>query len=242
MAEQKTAAKPFRAERPRRSRWGRRLLFVIILGLVAGFILTRYDMHPSAEGNQPESVFQATLVQSYPTISRATNQIASQAAGGSSMTASQLLTAAANDGFRRLDDASLGKLLWLSSELANRANTQSCAMLWSGGAGEAFVPAIEQLPVDQQRKWGRIYDRAALASINGLPVRRAPNPQDFQAALSRTMMYMPANDLNAIKAMINDPVHQSDAQKCAAVRAIYAGMMRADYADAITVERGLLHQ
>jgi hypothetical protein len=238
------ASKPAKTQPRKRSRWGRRLLFVIILGLVGGFALTRYEMpqvaQQMAQNVPPQSVFQASLVQAYPTIAQATRQIASKTPGGGST--NQLVSAAATDGFRRLDDAWLAKLVWLSAELANRADTQTCAMLWSGGEGAAIVPAIEQLPVDQQRKWARIFDRAALASVNNLPLRPAPSAAEFQAALSRTMLTATPDGLSAIKTMIDDPQHQSDAAKCAAVRAIYAGMMRANYADAITVERGLINQ
>ena len=182
------------------------------------------------------------MEQAYPTIVGAAKVTASQIPGGDSMPPGQLVSVAASSGFRRLDDASLAKLAWLSAELANRADTATCAMLWNGGAGQAIVPAIEELPVDQQRKWARIFDRAALATVSGLPVRPAPSPAEFQSALSRAMLRSSSSELGAIKAVIDDPDHQSETQKCEAVRGIYAAMMRADYADAITIQRALLNQ
>jgi hypothetical protein len=230
--------------RPRRSRWGRRLLFVIIVGGVAGFALTRYEMRPVPVPivTPRLSVFQATMEQAYPTIVRAAKLTASQIPGGESMPAGQLMSAAASGGFRRLDDPSLAQLVLLSAELAQRADPETCAMLWSGGAGAAFVPAIEKLPADQQHKWARIFDHAALASIEGLPLRPPPTATEFQEALNRTMLRSPPSDLNAIKAVVEDGEHQDAAQKCDAARAMYAALLRTDYDDAVTIERGLLNR
>jgi hypothetical protein len=241
MAEQKEAAKQIRTEKPRPSRWGRRLLFVVILGLVGGFALTRYEMRQATVPIPPLSVFQATMEQAYPTIVSAAKLTASQIPGGELMPAGQLMSAAASSGFRRLDDASLVEMVLLSAELAQRADTETCAMLWSGGPGEAIVPAIEQLPANQQHKWARIFDHAALATIEGLPLRPAPTAAEFQAALNRTMLRSSQSDLNAIKAMVEDPNHQGASQKCDAARGMYAALLRTDYADAVTIERGLLN-
>jgi hypothetical protein len=221
-----------------RSRWGRRLLFVIVLFAVAGFVMTRYAMQRQGP---PRSVFQATLEQSYPNIAKAMDTVAMRTPNGAAMTASQLMSAAAISGFRSLDDQSLMNFTVLRSELALQSDVATCAGLWSGNP-QNLVPAIEALPDDQQRQWAELFDRAAVATINRAPSPPAPSPAAFQQAMNRAVGGMSSSDAQLLNSVLEDPQHQAPADQCAAARALYAAIEHANHDDAVTITRGMLYQ
>jgi hypothetical protein len=222
----------------RRSRWGRRLLIVVALFAIASFALTRYAVQH--EGPAPW-VFQATLEQSYPNIAKAMDSVAMRSPDGASMIASQLLSAAAISGFRSLDDQSLMNFTTLRSEPTQQSDVATCAGLWSGNPLN-LVPAIEALPDDQQRQWAELFDRAAVATINRAPSPPAPSPAAFQQAMNRAVGGMSASDAQLLNAVLEDPRHQTSADQCAAVRALYGAMTRANRDDAVTITQGMLYQ
>jgi hypothetical protein len=220
----------------KRSRWGRRLLIVIVLFALAGFALTRYAMQ-----RQGPSVFQVTLEQSYPNIAKAMDTVAMRTPGGASMTASQLMGAAAISGFRSFDDQSLMNFTMLRSELAQQSDAATCASLWSGNP-QNLVPAIEALPDDQQRQWAELFDRAAVATMNRAPSPPPPSPVVFQQAMNRVVGGVSASDAQLLKSVLEDPQHQTQTDQCSAARALYAAIEHANHDDAITITRGMLYQ
>jgi len=142
---------------------------------------------------------------------------------------------------RRLDDQSLLKLTSLRADLAQRSDVATCAALWSGDSVN-LVPAIETLPDDQQRQWAQLFDQAAMATANGVPVQSAPTPAQFQAALNRIMAGLPPSDIEAVSAAVHNPAHPSPEQECEAVRAFYGRLVHANPGDAVVITRGLLYQ
>ncbi len=220
----------------KRSRWGRRLLIVIVLFALAGFALMRYAMQ-----RQGPSVFQATLEESYPNVAKAMDSVARRSPDGASMTASQLMSAAAVSGFRGLDDQSLMNFTTLRSELAAQSDVTTCAGLWSGNP-QNLVPAIEALPDDQQRQWAELFDRAAVAAMNGAPGLPAPSPAAFQQSMNRIVGQMSSSDAQLLKQVLEDPQHQTPANQCAAARAFYGAITRGNQTDVVTITRGMLNQ
>jgi hypothetical protein len=220
----------------KRSRWGRRLLIVIVLFAIAGFALTRYAMR---QQGPPPSVFQMTLEQNYPMIAKAMSVVASQTPGGASMPKNQLLGLVAKSGFERLDGESLLLLVRLRSQLADSSNTVGCAALWSGD-NRNLVPAIEALPDHQQQLWARMFGQTAAAVANGMPVTPAPTPEQFQSALGRIIASLQPAEVEQIKGVVEDPSHQTAADECNAARTLYQAMLKANRIDVAVVARGLL--
>src|SRR5208337_3996615 len=188
------------------------------------------------------SPFQRAMERDYKKLFEATIIVGAQAPNGSAMPTDQLLALASRDGLQRLDDAEILELIRLRSELVRRADTTSCAGIWSGAAVGKLIPAIEKLPADQQRQWAALFNRAAQATIDKVPVRPAPTQDQFQSALNRMVGRLPPPDLEAIDAAINDPAHQTPEQECSAVRGFYSAMARCKRADAVTVARAHLYE
>jgi hypothetical protein len=151
----------------RRRRW-RRVGLVIALGALAGFALVWYAVQG---GRQP--VFDATLEGAYPDISRAMQAVAATTPDGASMSSGDLFRIVTRSGFRRLDDQSVLEFVQLRANLAQTDDAATCAELWSGNTRN-LVPAIEAQPNDQQRQWAELFDHAALATINNLPIMPSP--------------------------------------------------------------------
>jgi len=200
-----------------------------------------YASEPSGAPSKP-SVFQKTLESNYQNIFEATIIAGAQAPDGGSMPLDRLLALASRDGLQRLDDGSIFNLIYLRSELAERTDVVTCAGIWSGQIAGTLVPAIESLPADQQREWAQLLNQLALATINKVPVRPAPTPDQYQKALNRMRAAMPVRDRDAVDSAVTDSAHSTPAQECEAMRAFYNGLLRTRHADAVTVARGLLYQ
>jgi len=188
------------------------------------------------------SPFQRAMERDYKNLFEATIIFGAQAPNGSAMPTDQLLALASRDGLQRFDDAEILELIRLRSELVRRADTTTCAGIWSGAAVGKLVPAIEKLPADQQRQWAALFNRAAQATIDKVPVRPAPTRDQFQSALNRMVGRLPPLDLEAIDAAINDPARLTPEQECSAVRVFYGAITRANRADAVTVARAHLYE
>jgi hypothetical protein len=221
----------------RRPRWGRRLLLVIVIFVVAGFALTEYAVR-----NPPaSSTFQTTLEQGYANISKAAVITAGQVPGGQSMPADEVFRATAHGGLQRLDDASISTLIRLRADLAVRADPKTCAALWSGD-NLNLIPAIESLPDDQQQAWAQLFDQAAAATVNNMPIRPAPSPEQYQEAFNRTMAGLEPSEFEEIESVVTSPEHQSRRDQCIAARLFYGRLNQMNNADALIVTRSRLYQ
>jgi hypothetical protein len=221
----------------RRSRWGRRLLIVIVLFAIAGFALTRYVMQQ--QGPQP-SVFRATLEQGYPNIVKAMSINDANVPGGK-MNPDEVLRFTAKDGLQRLDDASIAKLVQLRARLAGEADQRTCAALWSGDRMN-LVPAIESLPDDQQRQWATLFDQAAAAVVNNAPRRPAPTAEQYQEAFNRTMVGIDPADFQLIESAAAQSNASSPPDECKAARIFYGRLAQMNNDDALVVTRATLYQ
>ena len=221
----------------KRSRWGRRLLIVIVLFALAGFLLMRYAM----QAQQQPSPFEAELDRSYPNVKRAMKTVAASLPNGSSLPDSQLMAIVARTGFQRLDDQSILDLIALRAQLAQESDVETCAGLWSGDA-PAMIPAIEALPDDQQRQWGQLLDRAALATINNSPAMPIPSNEVLQAALNRASAKLSPADVELLRTMLGQPGNQASSDRCRAARIVWGAMLTAPRNDAVTIARALIAQ
>ncbi len=231
---------------------GRRHFAIGAMGIVARSVAlamlltlmfrTIADAAAKSAASPRPSVFQRTLQSDYQNIFEATIIAGAQAPDGESMRLDGLLALASRDGLQRLDDSSIFNLIYLRSELAERTNVATCAGIWSGQVGDRLVPAIESLPADQQRRWARLFDQAALATIKGLPVRPPPTPEQYQTALNSMLARLPRRNRDAVDSALKDDGQLTAAQECNAVRAFYSGLRRTSGADALIIARALLHQ
>jgi hypothetical protein len=220
----------------KRSRWGRRVLIVVVLFAIAGFALMRYAM----QQGPPASVFQTTLEQSYPNLVKAMSIKGTDAAGGKT-NPDEVLRITAKDGLQRLDDSSITTLIQLRSELAAGADQKTCAALWSGD-NMNLVPAIESLPDDQQRQWATLFDQAAVAVANNAPPRPAPTAAQYQEAFNRTLVGIDPADFQLIESAVTQSNASSPADQCKAARIFYRRLAQMNNDDALTVTRATLYQ
>jgi hypothetical protein len=221
----------------RRSRWGRRLLLVIVLFLVAGFALTEYAVRNAS----PPSAFQTTLEQGYANISKAAVITGAQIPGSQSMPADEVFRATAAQGLQRLDDPSIMTLIRLRADLADRTDPKTCAALWSGD-NVNLVSAIESLPDDQQQEWAQLFDQAAAATVNNVPIRQAPSPEQYQEAFNRTMAGLGPSEFEEIENAVANPDDQSPRDECIAARLFYGRLKQMSNADALIVTRSRLYR
>ena len=220
----------------RRSRWGRRLMLVIVLCVAAGFALTWYAIR-----NAPApSTFQTTLEQGHANISKAAVITAARVSGGQSMPADEVFRASAKEGLKRLDDASIMTLIRLRADLAARTDPKTCAALWSGD-NLNLVPAIEALPDDQQQQWAELFDQAAAATVNNAPIRSAPSAEQYQVAFNRTMAGLGPSEFEEIEGTVTNPDHQTVRDQCIAARLFYGRLGQMSNADAVIVTRSRLY-
>jgi hypothetical protein len=186
--------------------------------------------------------FQQAMQVNYRDLFEAAIITGAQDPNGASMPLERLLAAASRDGLQRLNDQSIAELVRLRSELANRADLATCAGLWSGSMARGFVPAVESLHPQQQREWAQLFDQAARATINRMPIRPAPTPDQYQPALTRMLSQLPPADLEAFKSALDDSAHLTPAQECKAVRVFCGALARTDHADAVTLSRAMLYR
>ncbi len=226
--------------------WLRHRLWARWLPIAAGISAILVSGTPVSIAAGPQnaatpSVFASAMQNDYRNIFEAALLTGVQAPNGQSMPLDQLLALSSRDGLQRLDDGSISDLVRLRQELAQQSDTAPCAGIWSGSIARNLVPAIEKLPDDQQRQWAAIFNRAAEATINKVPIRPAPTPDQYQPALNRMLSGVSPADLQAINSAI-DSTNLSPDQECSAVRAFYGGMVRANPADAVMIARALLYK
>jgi hypothetical protein len=197
---------------------------------------------PAPRGSATPSAFQAAMERNYKNLFEAALISGAQAPNGATMPLDRLLAMASRDGLQRLDDGSIGELIRLRSELVRQSDTATCAGIWSGSSGGGLVPAIKKLPAGEQQRWAALFNRAAQATIDRVPIRPAPTPDQYQPALNRMLSAVPPNDVDAINTAINGSGSATLEQECSAVRAFYGGMLRANPADAVVITRALLYK
>jgi hypothetical protein len=215
------------------------IVFAMAAALVCG---AEASAAGSPAASATASEFRKAMERGYQNFFEAALVTGAHAPNGASMSLNRLLALSSRDGLQRLDDGSISDLVRLRSELARESDTATCAGIWSGSIAQNLVPAIEKLPVDQQRQWAMIFNRAAQATINKVPIRPAPTPAEYQPALNRMLTGVAPADLRAIKSALDDSAHPTPDQECRAVRAFYGGMTRANPADAVMVARALLYK
>jgi hypothetical protein len=217
---------------------------VIEVGCLLVITLTILHASLSVAGPQskPISPFQQETQRNYEDLFKAAIITGVDNPKGTSMSLEQLLAAANRNGLQRLNDQWIGELIPLRAQLVNRANTLTCASLWSGSVENGFVPAIETLGPQQQRLWAEVFDQAALAIIDKRPVRPAPMPEQYKPALTRIMSKLTPSEIDYLNTALADSSHLTPDQQCGAARALYTGIARANRADALTVTRAMLYQ
>jgi hypothetical protein len=209
--------------------------------LSVALAILRASLSVAGPQSKPISAFQQEMQQNYEDLFKAAIITGVDNPKGTSMSLEQLLAAANRNGLQRLNDQWLGELIPLRAQLANRANTATCASLWSGSVDRGFVPAIETLDPQRQRLWAEVFDQAALAIIDRRPIRPAPVPEQYKPALTRIMSKLTPQEIEDLNTALADSSHLTPDQQCGAARALYTGIARASRADALTVTRAMLY-
>jgi hypothetical protein len=219
----------------------KKLLLIAVAGLALGFGAVMLVLRQAERSSSPNgSVFQTSLEAHYDNLFEAAMLVGVQVPGGASMPLERLLALTSRNGMQRLDDSSIGELVRLRSEFVASSDTASCAAIWSG-ANAALVAAIEKLPAEQQQQWAGLFTHAAQATIDRLPQRPAPPRDQYEAALDRVLARLPQDQLDDIKAALNDSWRLTPAEECRAARAFYGGL-QADQSDGVTITRAMLYQ
>jgi hypothetical protein len=210
---------------------------LIVAGsFLIGFLAIGWKLRHSA----PVSPFEVGLRQAYPDISKAMQVVAAERIKEPPLTPPDLLQLTLNDGFRRVDDAALYRMVQLRYQLTWESDIDTCATLWNGNGGD-LVRAIGRIPADQQRKWAALLQQAADAINESFPLRIPPTPEEFRAAMVRVVSQMPAGS-DDVLALMSNPEMQTPEQKCRAAREIYSALITARFDDAVAIERGLVSQ
>jgi hypothetical protein len=155
--------------------------------------------------------------------------------------AEQMTAAMFTNGLQVIDDDTALEVLKLRSEMANRANTEVCARMWTGDYGPSLIKQIDALPENQQRVWAQIFDRAARAIIRtDEPI--PPQPEDTEAAMRLILNSAEPADSSALLSAARNPQAMGSDQLCQATRALYSGAMRLPRKDALAIARAILFQ
>jgi hypothetical protein len=210
--------------------------------LVLALVFLHASSSVAGPESKPVSAFQQEMQLNYEDMFKAAILTGVAEPNGTSMSLDQLLAAANRNGLQRLNDQWVWELILLRAQIANRANTATCASLWSGSVDSGFVPAIETLDPQQQRLWAEVFDQAARAIVNKAPIRPAPTPEQYKPALTRVMSKMTLSDLEDLNAALSDSSSLTRDQKCGAARGLFTAIARARRADALTVTRAMLYQ
>jgi hypothetical protein len=210
------------------------------LGLLLPIALTHSSAHSAAGSNPNQTPFEKALQPYYPDIVKALliNGVVDPDLKGAS--ADQMTAAMVTNGMQVIDDDTALEVLKLRAEMANRANTEVCAHMWTGDYDPSLIQQINALPDNQQRVWAAIFDRAAQAIIRGKPRIPPPQPEETQEAIRLILKRASPTDSSALVSAARNPQATSSDQVCEATRALYAGATRLPRTDALVIARTIL--
>jgi hypothetical protein len=217
-----------------------KLMAALGLPLFLLIALTQTSAHGADNSNPNQSPFEKALQPYYPDIVKALliNGVVDPDLKGAS--ADQMTAAMVTNGMQMLDDDAALEVLKLRAEMANRANTQVCAHMWTGDYGPSLIEQINALPDNQQRIWAAIFDRAALAIIRGKPRIPPPRREETQEAMRLILNGASPADSSSLVSAARNPQALDSNQLCVATRALYAGATRLPRTDALAIARTIL--
>jgi len=192
-----------------------------------------------------QSVFAETIGRSCPALEaaqRAHLKPAANAAPQEQLDVPKVLQLAGRDGFRRLSDPAIRGMSHLRGSLARRSNIHTCERLWSSHDSEWLAVAIEKLPDDLQRRWAEMFVAAAMAVLEGQPIRPPPSPEDLRMALRVMLDGMSPPAQLAFLDLTDSRSDPTETERCQGVRLFYSRVEQMDEADALTITRSLLYE
>src|SRR5208283_5522174 len=138
-----------------------KLVAALGLSLLLLIDLTQTSAYGADSSNPNQTPFEKALQPYYPDIVKALliNSVVDPDLKGDN--AEQMTAAMVTNGMQAIDDDTALEVLKLRAALANRANTEVCAHMWTGDYGPSLMQQINALPDNQQRVWAEIFDRAA---------------------------------------------------------------------------------
>jgi hypothetical protein len=146
-----------------------------------------------------------------------------------------------NSGLARLDDATLARRLRLSATAVGKMPVAACAAFTrervnNGRLRDATADAfLGALAVDEQKDWVEIHVAAIEADVHETPVPRTVTDEEASRLFDLAASLATPEELSAAEAF-GDP-SQSDAVRCAGIRAISAATLRVPEADLATLAR-----
>ncbi len=129
----------------------------------------------------------------------------------------------------------------LRGALARKGDINTCERLWNSREGEWLVAAIEKLPYELQRRWAEMFVAAAMAVLDGQPVRPPPSAEDLRMALRVMLDGMSPPAQLAFLDLTDKKYDPTETERCQGVRLFYGRVEEMDEADALTITRSLLY-
>ncbi len=148
---------------------------------------------------------------------------------------------ASRNGFQRLSDPAIRGMSHLRGALARKVDIHTCERLWNSRDSEWLIVAIERLPDDLQRRWAEMFVAAAMAVLEGLPVRPPPSPEDTQMALRVMLDGMSPPAQLAFLDLTDSRSDPNETERCQGVRLFYDRVEQMDESDALIITRSLLY-
>jgi hypothetical protein len=185
-----------------------------------------------------KSAYQQELERLAPEITKAL-QASGRALPKTGAEAQGLGATLASEGYKRLEDSVLLEMISMRAAMAEVADEQFCAAMWTGSyVWDMAAAPILYLPDDRQRRLAQITVAAELAEIQNTPPKRDP-PSDAEAesALERLFSGLRADDARFLMAAFRSPLNMRTRDQCRATRLYYPRLREMAPKDALVIFR-----
>lgn len=149
----------------------------------------------------------------------------------------------AGEGYKRLGDSILLEMLSMLAAMAEVADEQFCAAIWTGSYQWDMVAApILYLPDERQRRFAQITASAELAEIQNRPPKRPPPSEAvMKSPLKRLFDGLRTDDVRFLLAAFKAPLDMTARDQCRATRVYHRRLKQMAPKDALLVFRSTLY-
>lgn len=183
-----------------------------------------------------KSAYQQELEQLAPQITRAL-QASGRPVAKTEDEANALGAGLANEGYKRLSDGDLLGMLSMRIAMAEAADEQFCAAMWTGSyCWDMAAAPILYLSDNQQRRLAQLTAVAELAEIHARqPKRNPPDEADVHSALDRLFSGLGTEDAGFLLGALKVPSNMTTQDQCRATRLYYRRLKEMAPKDALVI-------
>lgn len=194
------------------------------------------------EGPRPKSAYQKELELRNPEIVKAL-KASGRPLPKTPAEAQALGSELTSEGYKRLGDSVLLEMLSKRVTMAEVADEQYCAAMWTGTYGWDMAAApILYLSDGQQRRWAQINVAAQLVEIRNRPSKRnPPNQTEVRSALEKLIKGLRTDDANFLLAAFKTPLNMTAPDQCRATRLYFRRLKQMAPKDALLIFRSSLY-